>query len=184
MKESKPIIMSDKIIVFRVIGWILICFFGFLFLGFLAGIGDGTGDSTFGMFIFTVSGFLVGVLLVRRAGKIKKIVVKYRRYIDVVVNIGQRNIDSIASAVSLPYDEVLENLQAMIDVGFLKDASIDHSGHRIILRPPVRPAVNTGAQSQAAAQMNTARCSGCGANNVVPSGKVSACEYCGTPITG
>ena len=129
--------------------------------------------------------FAAGHSSFTKASKTKKTAIKYKKYIDIVVNQNVKSIDNVASAVGLSYDVVAKDLQDMINIGYLRDAYI-HQGNREIILKQNEPAPITYAQTvapgQAAPQTIATRCPGCGANNVVAIGRVSECEYCGTPI--
>ncbi len=108
---------------------------------------------------------------------------KYKKYIDIVINRNERSLDNIAYAVGLPYDIVAKDLQDMINIGYLRGAFINH-GNREISFEQRQPAVvvQQAAPGQVPVQTQAVRCPGCGANNVVVVGRVTECEYCGTPI--
>lgn len=128
--------------------------------------------------------FLAGGLLLRRkTDKVNKTAVTYKKYIDLVINQNYRSIDAIASAVGLPYDKVVMDLQNMIDMGYLKKAYINMGSRIIEFIQPIQqtPAPATG-QSRPSEQTVPVRCPDCGAKNVAVAGKVTECEYCGNPI--
>lgn len=132
--------------------------------------------------------FLIfGIFMCCRAIKTKRNAARYKKYADIVVNKKVNNIDNIASVVGSSYKVVEKELQKMIDIGYLKDAYIQQGSHEIFLRQfqsgPVTYTNNTEAK-QTAPKTVAVRCPGCGANNVVTVGKVSECEYCGTPLNG
>lgn len=176
---DKSALMSGKTGSLSVIGWILVAFGG---IGFLAELSD--TPEAFGLVLALIFA-AGGTLLLLKASKTKKTAIKYKKYIDIVVNQNVKSIDNVASAVGLSYDVVAKDLQDMINIGYLRDAYI-HQGNREIILKQNEPAPITYAQTvapgQAAPQTIATRCPGCGANNVVAIGRVSECEYCGTPI--
>ena len=178
LATDKSAMMSGRTGALSVIGWILIIFGALIAIATMSALEGLSGIAVF--FLIWVAG---GVLLLRKASKTKRTAAKFKKYIEIVVNQNVRSIDNVASAVGLPYDVAVKDLQDMINIGYLKDAYIDHGSREISLRQHVSTvyAQATGAH-QAAPQMTAARCHGCGANNVTVVGGVSECEYCGTPI--
>lgn len=184
LATDKSALMSGKTGVLSAVALFLIVFGGMGFLGMLL---DTSGDSegALGGAIIVIAMLVGGILLLRKVSKTKKIAVKYKKYIDIVANQNIRSIDNISSAVGLPYDIVAKDLQDMINIGYLKDAYINQGNREIILKQhePVQYTQASVVGQVAAVQTKVARCTGCGANNVVTVGKVSECEYCGTPIS-
>lgn len=173
---DKSALMSGKTGTILVVGWILVVF------GILCLCTEIEAPDTFGI-VFSLLILLGGVLLLRKERETKKTAAKYKKYINIVVNQDVRNMDDIVSAVGLSYDEVAKDLQSMIDIGYLKDAYIHHSNRQIILKQPeMANHIPYAAMNQVSAVPKSVRCPGCGANNVVVVGRVSECEYCGTPI--
>ena len=183
LATNKSALMSWKIVAFAVIGWILVIFGG---LGILVEITHERVPETHGI-AFGIAVWLVflggGVLVLRKASKTKKTAKAYRKYIEMVVNQNVRSIGSIASAVGVSYDVAAKDLQDMINIGYLKDAFINHGNREISLRrQETEVQVQGAAVVQTAARTQAVRCPACGANNVVAIGGTSECEYCGTPI--
>ncbi|MCL2828749.1 MAG: hypothetical protein FWD99_08455 [Oscillospiraceae bacterium] len=111
---------------------------------------------------------------------------RYRKYIAIIANEGQKSIDAIASAMGVAYAVAVSDLQQMIDLGFLVDAHIDTESREIHLakappppREPETPPVPEAPVAQA--QERVVACNGCGANKRV-SAQVGECEYCGSPL--
>ena len=178
--EDKSALMSGKTRLISFIAWILIVV-GVLGLVGAVSLGD-TRDNK--VSLVTVVFLIGGILLERKASRVKKTAARYKIYIDLVINQGIRGIDYISLAVGLPYERVVTDLQNMIDMGYLGEAYILR-GTRSIEFPksgPQAPAP-TPAQSQTSVETVAVRCPGCGARNVVEIGKVSECQYCGNPIT-
>lgn len=185
LATDKSALMSGKTGVLLAVALFLIVFGGMGFLGMLL---DTSGDSegVVGGAIIVIAMIVGGILLLRKALKTKKTAVKYKKYIDIVVNQNVRSIDNISSAIGLPYDAVAKDLQDMINIGYLKDAYINQGNREITLKhhEPVSYTQTSVVGQAAAVETKAIRCTGCGANNVVTVGKVSECEYCGTPING
>ena len=180
LANDKSAMMSGKTGTVSVIGWILV---GIGSIGFFSELSSSNNGAA-GLFV-AIAFIVGGTLLLIKASKTKKIAVKYKKYIDMVINQNVRSIDNIASASSLSYDEVVKDLQNMIDIGYLSNAYI-HQGNREIVLKQNEPAVYMGTpviNQVAPPQMVAKRCPGCGANNVVTAGRVSECEYCGNQIS-
>jgi len=171
--------MSGKTSVLPIMGWGLTAFGALGFFSVLT-----KKNPNLRGFLFSLLFLAGGIALLSIASKIKKRAAKYRNYIDIVVNMGEKSIDNVAGAFALPYDVVLKDLQDMIDTGYLKDAYIHQANREIILKQAVEMNNNSSqTQSQTAGPSKTVlRCPACGANNVATAGQIAECEYCGTPI--
>lgn len=122
-----------------------------------------------------------GIWLFRVSRNMKATGVRYKRYIDLVINQGMTSIDDIAAVVGVDYSMALTDLQKMIDGGYFRAAYIDASRRSIIVSATqAAPQMAQGMQPQAHDRVVT--CNGCGANNRVMA-HVSTCEYCGSPIS-
>ena len=151
-------------------------------LGFLVCLSDGFDGTDVGMIIFFAA---AGAALLYLANKIKKDADSVKLYLNIIVNGGERQLDSVAAATGKQYDVVKKDVQKMIDKGFLKNAYINENTREVVL-PSTAPAnVNmaqpTGGAAPAAVQTRVIACPCCGANNTV-SGALGECEYCGTPL--
>ena len=151
-------------------------------LGFLVCLSDGFDGTDVGMIIFFAA---AGAALLYLANKIKKEADSVKQYLNIIVNGGERQLDSVAAATGKQYDVVKKDVQKMIDKGFLKNAYINENTREVVL-PSVAPAntnvgqpTNTGTPT--AVQTRVVACPCCGANNTV-SGTLGECEYCGTPL--
>ena len=179
MSVDKSAMMSGKTSSVSINGWILVVFG---VIGLLGVLTDPSDIDAAGVFI----GFALiagGVLLLLKTSKIKKTAIKYKNYIDIVINHEDRSIDNISSSLGLSYDIVLKELQNMIEIGYLRDAYIHHSNREIVFKKH-EPAVQAQSSMSAQGEFNTTavQCPGCGANNVIVVGRVTECEFCGTPI--
>ena len=104
----------------------------------------------------------------------------YRKYINMVVNQNQTLIDSISSAVGLPYNTVVSDLQNMVSEGYLPGAYVDVTQRKIILAEMTQQMVAPVPASVNQPQATVVPCPGCSANNRVIVGQTASCEYCGT----
>ena len=134
------------------------------------------------IFLFFIAG---GVILLNKAKKIKAEGESMKKYFAIIVNGGERQLDAVASATGKQYDVVKNDVQKMIDKGFLKNAYINENTREVVLASAASSNVNvaqpTGGAAPAAVQTRVIACPCCGANNTV-SGDIGECEYCGTPL--
>ena len=176
--SDKSALMSGKTGGISAAGWILTVLGVSSFLGSL--FNPEADPSGVGIGLMMIAG---GVVILKKASNTKRTAIKYKKYIDLTVNQNVRSIDDIASSTGVSYDIAVKDLQNMIDLGYLRDASIHQDTREIILYqyvPVLYAQESTNVQTSA--QEIAVKCPGCGANNVVVVGKVSECEYCGTPM--
>ena len=151
-------------------------------LGFLVCLSDGFDGTDVGMIIFFAA---AGAALLYLANKIKKEADSVKQYLNIIVNGGERQLDSVAAATGKQYDVVKKDVQKMIDKGFLKNAYINENTREVVLPSAVPTNANvaqpTGGAAPAAVQTRVIACPCCGANNTI-SGDIGECEYCGTPL--
>lgn len=153
-----------------------------LLLGCLGIIGsfDPFDFGTFVIFLFFIAG---GIVLLNRVKKIKAEGEAIKKYLAIIVNGGERQLDVIASATGKQYNVVKNDIQKMINKGFLKNAYINENTREIVLATAVAPNVNaiSTVSSPEYSQARVVTCPCCGANNTV-SGALGECEYCGSPL--
>ena len=151
-------------------------------LGFLVCLSDGFDGTDVGMIIFFAA---AGAALLYLANKIKKEADSVKLYLNIIVNGGERQLDSVAAATGKQYDVVKKDVQKMIDKGFLKNAYINENTREVVLPSAAPTNANAGQPisnaAPAAVQTRVIACPCCGANNTV-SGDLGECEYCGTPL--
>lgn len=154
-------------------------------IGFIGLVSDPSGDAAGGIVValFFIAG---GIALIMKSKKIAKEADSVKQYLNIIVNGGERQIDSIAAATGKQYDVVKKDIQNMIDKGFLKNAYINENTREVVL-PSAAPANANASQSTTSAaptttvQTRVVACPCCGANNTV-SGTLGECEYCGSPL--
>ena len=151
-------------------------------LGFLVCLSDGFDGTDVGMIVFFAA---AGAALLYLANKIKKEADSVKQYLNIIVNGGERQLDSVAAATGKQYDVVKKDVQKMIDKGFLKNAYINENTREVVLPSAAPTNANAGqpigGAAPAASQTRVVACPCCGANNTV-SGALGECEYCGTPL--
>ena len=177
LATDKSALMSEKTGPLSIIAWVLIVIGA---LGFMSSL----SNFSFGGFIFVLGMIAGGILLLRKVNETKMTATKYKKYINIIANQNVKSIDNIASAMGIPYDVAIKDLQHMIDSNYLPGAYINQGNREIVLKQH-EPVVSNIEQpvGQATPQMATKSCPGCGANNIVTVGSITECEYCGTPIS-
>ena len=174
---DKTAAMSSSSAVLKVLGIIMVVFGA---VGLAANI-ENIDAMTCVMVAFFVGG---GVMLLRKASKIKREGKEIRKYISIIVNHNVRDIDSISKAMGKTYEQAKADVQNLIDKGFLKNAYIDEQIKQVVLASynVTNNAVNR-AQEQARADLRprVVTCKCCGAINTI-TGPVGQCEYCDSPI--
>ena len=99
-------------------------------LGFLVCLSDGFDGADVGLIIFFAA---AGAALLYLANKIKKDADSVKLYLNIIVNGGERQLDSVAAATGKQYDVVKKDVQKMIDKGFLKNAYINENTREVVL---------------------------------------------------
>jgi len=145
----------------------------YLFMGL-----TGAGDALLACLVYGGGGVFI-FLYARKAQQRSE---NYRKYINIIINQNQTSIDSISSAVGHQYDSVVNDLQNLVNDGYLPGAYIDVSQRKVILGEMTK---QWGSQLVAPknpvnVQSTVVTCSGCSANNQVIVGQANVCEYCGT----
>ncbi|MCQ4865266.1 hypothetical protein [Pseudoflavonifractor phocaeensis] len=148
-------------------------------------------NSFLSLLLFFILG---GAALIVVGTRMKKTGLKYRRYINLVVNNRLSSIDKIASGMGCSYDQAVVDLQKMQDDGYFPHALIDFSkglfyldgiprdmGGTADAPHPASPRPGEGVEAPPAVKVVT--CRSCGAQNTVAAGTVCECEYCGSPIS-
>lgn len=174
---DKTAAMSSSSAVLKVLGIIMVVFG---VIGLAANI-ENIDAMTCVMVAFFVGG---GVMLLRKASKIKREGKEIRKYISIIVNHNVRDIDSISKAMGKTYEQAKADVQNLIDKGFLKNAYIDEQIKQVVLASDnVTNNAVSQAQEQARADLRprVVTCKCCGAINTI-TGPVGQCEYCDSPI--
>lgn len=181
---SKSAIMVAKIKgkIASIIGWPVTLFFGFIVIAALFTIND---EGAVYALIFSLICLFIGIVLIIYGKRTKDRIRRFKRYIDIISNQNETNIDNIAGIISQPVDFVMRDIQSMIFKKFFVGAYLDVNAHVIEFKKlannvPVQAPQNNAAQLE----MLTVVCNGCGACNQIVKGSVGECEYCGSPISG
>ncbi len=167
-----------------IIGMVLVVLGGFGFIGGAAQSASGA-DIDGSLVAMSLIFLVVGPILLTKANKIKAESESIKKYLAVIINGGERNLDAVASATAKPYDTVKKDVQKMINDDVLKNAYIDEKTKNIVLAGDRFANMNAGNLTDGVAfatkETRVVECPGCGANNTV-SGDLGKCEYCGNPL--
>lgn len=149
-------------------------------IGFIGLVGSSDGNAAGGIVaaLFFVAG---GIALIMKSKKMIKEAEGVKQYLNIIVNGGERKIDSIAAATGKPYNVVKNDIQQMINKEFLKNAYINENTREVVLAMATPAYSNANVQQQATAKTRIVTCPCCGANNTI-SGNLGECEYCGSPL--
>lgn len=176
-------VSSDKkaaMSVGRIVNGIAIASYVIAALGLVVCLGEGfTGEDVSMILFFGIA----GVVLQRVAKRIKKDAENVRKYLAVIVNGNETRLDNIAAAVGKSYTTAKEDVQKMINKGYLKDAYINETTGEIVLPNRTVPTTeaNNGTNVKTAPRTRVVTCNCCGAQNTISSA-VGECEYCGSPL--
>lgn len=147
----------------------------------LVGVLDTDSDTVIGALFFLV----LGVVLKRMATKNKKQAMRVRQYIALIINQRITSLDELARATGCTYNVVCDDLNKMIEKGYLPGAYLNLSLRRIMLPGQKAPVYQqNNAQQRKQARTKVITCKGCGAEMIVAEGTIRKCEYCGTPLQG
>jgi len=190
--------------ILKFIGFLLMAFGVLMLIGSIA-----IEDTGMGFFLLALFG-LPGLWLFRRANTQKKQGLKYRRYIDLIVNREVRDVPALAQATGYSQQQVVTDVNHMISHGMLGRARLNLEIGRVqfpVQRPQPRPQPRPQqpqtyrpqpsqnqpnrptAQARPQApqpqfkqfEPRTIRCKACSANNFVEQ-LPAQCEYCGSSL--
>ena len=174
-KDRKTAMRAGKLL--SVLGFVSYVFAAIMVIG---GIADGFDGSVFACMIF----FIVAGLVLQYVGKrIKRSAEDIRKYLAVIINGNERQLESIAASTGKTYEVVHDDIKKMINKGYFKDAYIDEGLRELVLPEKTPESQNTSTTDKTMNQnhVKVVACSCCGANNTVY-GTVGECEYCGAPL--
>lgn len=172
--DKKAAMSVGKLI--NIIGILSYCVAG---IGILACLGDGFGSDDIGIILFFG---IAGFALQRVSKKIKREAEEVKKYLSVIVNGNEKQIDVIASSMGKTYDVAKQDIQKLITKGYLKNAYINEGTREVVLPNIIQgqpgDMANTAPSS---VETKIVTCPCCGANNTVM-GETGECEYCGSPL--
>lgn len=165
----------------RIVNGIAIASYVIAALGLAVCLGEGFTGEDVGMILFFG---IAGVVLQRVAKRIKNDAENVKKYLSIIVNGKETRLDNIAAATGKSYAVVKEDIEKMINKGYLKDAYINESTGEVVLPNRVAATVelNNDMKRQTAIQARVVTCKCCGAQNTISS-TVGECEYCGSPLS-
>lgn len=163
----------------KLIGGIGIASYCIAGIGFIACLSDGFGSDDIGMILFFG---IAGFALQKVSQKIKREAEDVKKYLSVIVNGNERQIDVIASSMGKSFDVAKNDIQKLINKGYLKNAYINEGTREIVLPNIIQE--QSGDMTNASSvnvETKIVACPCCGANNTVV-GDMGECEYCGSPL--
>lgn len=163
----------------KLIGGIGIASYCIAGIGFVACLSDGFGSDDIGMILFFG---IAGFALQKVSQKIKSEAEDVKKYLSVIVNGNERQIDVIASSMGKSFDVAKNDIQKLINKGYLKNAYINEGTREIVLPNIIQE--QSGEMTNASSvnvETKIVACPCCGANNTVV-GDMGECEYCGSPL--
>lgn len=163
----------------KLIGGIGIASYCIAGIGFIACLSDGFGSDDIGMILFFG---IAGFALQKVSQKIKREAEDVKKYLSVIVNGNERQIDVIASSMGKSYDVAKNDIQKLINKGYLKKAYINEGTREIVLPNIIQEQSGDVANTSSVnVETKIIACPCCGANNTVV-GDMGECEYCGSPL--
>lgn len=179
----KKLNLKISLIIGKLLHIMGICSYAMAVIILISFLGGGIGDLDA---LITLAFFIVvGFMLCNVAKKIKVNADNIRQYVPIIINGNVRQLDNIAETTGKPYEVVKEDIQKIIQKGYLRDAYIDESTREIVL-PVIKASVieNIGNRDAVSSKKPDTRivvCPCCGANNTVV-GNNGECEYCGSSL--
>lgn len=163
----------------KLIGGIGIASYCIAGIGFIACLSDGFASDDIGMILFFG---IAGFALQKVSQKIKREAEDVKKYLSVIVNGNERQIDVIASSMGKSYDVAKNDIQKLINKGYLKNAYINEGTREIVL-PNIIQEQSGDMTNTSSVNVETKiiACPCCGANNTIV-GDIGECEYCGSPL--
>ena len=183
MNTSKGAVVASSITgkIASILGYIV---GGFSLLIIIFGMTDLESEGAVPALIFFIIIFILSILSVRKGLSIKKRLLRFRKYVELISVDQITSLENIAASTSQSIDFVRSDLQKMIDKKYFANASLDLRSGEIIIgggNAPAKASAEFTAQNSHVSH-ETVKCPGCGATNVKPIGAVSSCEYCGSVL--
>lgn len=175
-RTSKSAIVINRIvgIISSILGYTLTTLFVLVLL-----TGSSKTKSTTIVFIILLA---LSVYLIIFGIKTKKVIKRFRKYVNIISMENETSIENIATACSESTDFVTKNLQEMINRKFFTSAYIDKNANRIILERKNTTAANEAVNNNKTVKFKVTTCKNCGASNRIPVNTASECEFCGSAI--
>jgi hypothetical protein len=134
----------------------------------------------------------IGYLFFSKVKKLERKSIIYKKYLSAVGMNYISDLDAIAKYVSVDYKKAIKDLQEMINLGYFGDGFINEAARELVI--PYRQVKYTHVEHEHTPQeapvpqeaptptIKVVTCASCGANNTITIGKVSECEFCGSPL--
>lgn len=141
--------------------------------------------------VFAISIFGVGgaVSLIKGQSYVKRGLL-YNRYVSIINAQNSLLIDNIAAAIPTSYDQAVNDLKNMIEIGYFSNAYIDLNRRELIMPESFRKEASVktdyniqfSTEKPSEEQPRSKKCPNCGATNPIVPGAANECEYCGSPL--
>lgn len=172
----------------QIFGWIIT-----IFCGLMTSVGAGTSGFKETIDVVMVTLFAVftglGVLLIVKGGKRKKLIKNYYDYSARLSADPDKSIDLLSSSIGVTVAVATKNITDMIALGFFPGAFLDTAHNRLVMQN-AKPAAAYATSTQVVPNPTekeikyvTVQCKGCGATNKIIAGTVGECEFCGLQIS-
>lgn len=183
MNTSKGAVVASSITgkIASILGYIV---GGFSLLIILFGMTDLESEGAVPALIFFIIIFILSILSVLKGLSIKKRLLRFRKYVELISVDHITSLENIAASTSQSIDFVRADLQKMIDKKYFINANLDLRSGEVIIGGNKAPAQASAESTPQNNQISyeTVKCPGCGATNVKPMGATSSCEYCGSVL--
>ena len=184
--DKKASLVSGRIFgILGIIMYVITAFFGLCVFICLTDMSDPSNAEVLPIFLVMAIIFGIGGFALQKVSKrIKREAEDIKKYLSVIVNGNERRIDMIASSLGKSCEVTKNDIQKLIQKGYLKNAYINEAKQEVVLASDntqnqvVTNTENTDV-NKAAAKIVACQC--CGANNTLfaDSGE---CEYCGSAL--
>lgn len=174
MKSAKVQIVITAITakICSILGYCVVVFFTLMLYVTINDIAKDGTNKTAGtlMCIFFIS---CGAILIFIGSHTKKIIKRYRKYVNLISVANMTSLDSLARNTGQSVDFVKKDIQRMIDGKLFFNAYIDRETDEIVIG-------KNKTQKNINQETESIICSGCGAMNYRLKGTAINCEYCGS----
>ena len=154
----------------------------------------------------TIIIFIIAIVMIVQGVKKRKLIKRFREYADIIYRDEGITVDDLAKYCGNSYNFVMKDLKYMIENRFFGGISINEKTNEIKVPrkkthyyDPKPEKVENFEEEGTTIKTNkhdneiykkkeetgpkVIICKGCGAKNVIEHGKISQCEYCGSPLS-
>lgn len=179
MNKSKvAIVVSQVISLAQLVGGVFIMVVFGINIGM--DIDDHFSDGM-GNFVIYVVFFAIGLWLVLRWRKTRKLIAEFKKYVSVISVERIDSINQLAATVGETPEMLKKNLETMIKRNYFVNAYINYENETLViananvLNYDLKQEINEG-------EYNLCNCVKCGAISKIRHGEMAKCDYCGSSI--